>query len=200
MCVDPFPCSSNDPWLTLTALNTITGPIRNGGRILNSTSEIFLHLLGTSLSRKKEPLNQFLYPGPGCSKLKTLLVNVSLKFQTLISEICQYFFLKKCEKLLNFSHFFNKNISVVGYKVIKHLSSWQLNEPVKLTMVGWLVVFGLNGPLRCCACSRCGWGWFGHFFLSSVLSLFFLPLFGRWPDIDWNKLTMLSTTGSRCLP
>ena len=29
--------------------------------------------------------------GPGCSKLTTSLVNVSLKFQTLISEISQYF-------------------------------------------------------------------------------------------------------------
>ena len=35
-----------------------------------------------------------------------------------------------------------------------------------------------------CACSRCGWGLFGHFFLSSIISLFFLPLSGRWPDID----------------
>ena len=33
-----------------------------------------------------------------------------------------------------------------------------------------------------CACSRCGWGLFGHFF--SHLSFFFLPLFGRRPDID----------------
>ena len=50
--------------------------------------------------------------GPGCSKLTMLLVNVSLKFQTLISQTCQYFFgWKKCEKLLqckSFSHFFNK--------------------------------------------------------------------------------------------
>ena len=49
--------------------------------------------------------------GPGCSKLMTSLVNVSLKFQTLISDIRQYFLLKKCEKLLHcksFSHFFNK--------------------------------------------------------------------------------------------
>ena len=64
--------------------------------------------------------------GPGCSKLTTPLVNVSLKFQTLISQICQYFLLKKCEKLLqckSFSHFFNKNISVFGYKVVKHLMS-----------------------------------------------------------------------------
>ena len=32
---------------------------------------------------------------PGCLKLTTSLVNVSLKFQTVISEICQYFLLKK---------------------------------------------------------------------------------------------------------
>ena len=36
--------------------------------------------------------------GPGCSKLMTPLVDVSLK--KLISEICQYFSLKKCDKLL----------------------------------------------------------------------------------------------------
>ena len=44
--------------------------------------------------------------GPGCSKLMTLLDNVSLKFQ-----ICQYFLLKKCEKLLLLS-FFQQKISV----------------------------------------------------------------------------------------
>ena len=41
----------------------------------------------------------------------TLLVNVLLKFQTLISQLCQYFLLKKCEKLLqlkSFYHFINK--------------------------------------------------------------------------------------------
>ena len=27
-----------------------------------------------------------------------------------------------------------------------------------------------------CACNGCGWGLFGHFFLSSIVSLFFLPL------------------------
>ena len=58
--------------------------------------------------------------GPGCSKLTTSLVNISLKFQTLISNICQYFLLKKCEKLLSF---FNKNISGFGYNVVKHLTS-----------------------------------------------------------------------------
>ena len=34
-------------------------------------------------------------PGPGCSKLTTSLVNVSLKFQTVISELRHYFLLKK---------------------------------------------------------------------------------------------------------
>ena len=64
--------------------------------------------------------------GPSCSKLTTSLVNETLKFQTLISQICQYFLLKNCEKLLqcnSFSHFFNKNFSVFGYKVVKHLTS-----------------------------------------------------------------------------
>ena len=52
-----------------------------------------------------------LMSGAGWSKLTVSLVNVSLKFQTLISETCHYFLLKKCEKLLqckSFSHFFNK--------------------------------------------------------------------------------------------
>ena len=54
--------------------------------------------------------------GPGCSKLTTSLVKVSLKFQTLISEIYQYFLLKKCEKLLqckSVSHFVNKKYQCI---------------------------------------------------------------------------------------
>ena len=46
--------------------------------------------------------------GPGCSKLTTSLGNVSLKIQTLISQIRQYFLLKKCE----ISHFVQQKISV----------------------------------------------------------------------------------------
>ena len=56
---------------------------------------------------------------PG-SKLTMSLINVSLKFQMLISEICQYLLLKKYEKLSqckSFSHFFNKKLSV--YLIIK---------------------------------------------------------------------------------
>ena len=43
------------------------------------------------------PRNNVNTSGPGCSKLTTSLVNVSLNFQSLIhvSNICQYFLLKK---------------------------------------------------------------------------------------------------------
>ena len=55
-------------------------------------------------------------PGPGFSKLTTSLVNVLLNFQTLISDLRQYFFVEKmCEDLI----FSTKNISVSGYKVVK---------------------------------------------------------------------------------
>ena len=48
------------------------------------------------------------------------------------------FLLRECEKLLQckrFSHFFNKNISVFSNKVVKYLTSWPLNELVKLMML-----------------------------------------------------------------
>ena len=35
-----------------------------------------------------------------------------------------------------------------------------------------------------CACNRCGLGLFGHFFLLSIVSLFFLFYSGRRPNID----------------
>ena len=52
----------------------------------------------------------FKTPGASYSKLTTSLVNVSLKFQTLILQIHCYFLLKKCENTLHckgFSHFFS---------------------------------------------------------------------------------------------
>ena len=55
-------------------------------------------------------------PGPGCSKLTTSIVNISLKFQTLISEIHQYFLLKihgKCLHCKSFSHFFNETYQCI---------------------------------------------------------------------------------------
>ena len=67
-------------------------------------------------SDKEKYSKAFFCTGPGCSKLTTSLVSVSLKFQTLISRICQYFLLKKCEKLLHcksFSHFFSKKYQCI---------------------------------------------------------------------------------------
>ena len=55
---------------------------------------------------------------PGCLKLTMPLVNIWLKFQTLMSEIRQYFLLEKCEKLCSAKAsliFSTKNISVFGY-------------------------------------------------------------------------------------
>ena len=40
-----------------------------------------------------------------------------------------------------------------------------------------------------CACSRCGWGLVWTLFLSSIISLFFLSLSGRRPDIDFNTVS-----------
>ena len=101
--------------------------------IATLSSSFFLHFPGTKscfpiLTGKYEGVTRHFYiffrtPGPSCSKLTTSLVNIPLKFQTLISHVCQYFLLKKCEKLLHFSKFFKiKNISVFGYKVVIHLT------------------------------------------------------------------------------
>ena len=35
-----------------------------------------------------------------------------------------------------------------------------------------------------CVCSKCGWGCLTIFFLSFIISLFFLSLSGRRPNID----------------
>ena len=58
-------------------------------------------------------------------KTSDIIVNVLLKFQTLISNIRQYFLLKKCEKLSAKAStiFSTKNIIVFGNKVVKHLMS-----------------------------------------------------------------------------
>ena len=55
---------------------------------------------------------------PGTPSYPGLLVNVLLKFQMLISEICKLFFLKTCEKLLQkLLLFYQEKISV--YLIIK---------------------------------------------------------------------------------
>ena len=77
-------------------------------------------------------------PGSGCSKLTMLLVNETLKFQTLISQYANIFGWKSVRSFCSAKAsliFSTSNISVFGYKVIKHLKSWPLNELVKLTML-----------------------------------------------------------------
>ena len=57
---------------------------------------------------------------PGCSELTMSLVNVPLKFQMLISEMCQYFFVEKmfeAFEVQKLPSFFQQKISV--YLVIK---------------------------------------------------------------------------------
>ena len=54
------------------------------------------------------------------------------------------------QKILTF--FSTKNISVFGYKAVKHLTSWPLNELVKLTMLeqlgpGLSPLCGQDSPL-----------------------------------------------------
>ena len=61
--------------------------------------------------------------GPGRSKLTMSLVNVSLKFQTLICQIRQYFLLKKCEKLLSFFHQKYQSILLLSRKTLNELTS-----------------------------------------------------------------------------
>ena len=83
------------------------------------------------------PLYQTHGQGPSCLKLTTSLFNETLKFQTFISQIGQYFFVEKmweafaAQKLLSS---FKKN-SIFAYKVVKHLTSWSLYQLVNLTML-----------------------------------------------------------------
>ena len=53
----------------------------------------------------------------------------------------------------------------------------------KLPVPGRPINLDNNWARAYCACSRCWWGGL-DIFLSSVVSLFFLPISGRRPDID----------------
>ena len=80
--------------------------------------KVYLRLL--SISDKVKAILSCNASGPGYSKRTTSLVNLSLNFQKLISQICQYI----CWKNVGcFSHFLTKNFSVFGYEVIKHLKT-----------------------------------------------------------------------------
>ena len=90
------------------------------------------------------------------------------------------------------------SLELTPYDFLHHNRAALTTRPRRLSYWGWsggAMVLGKlpvpgasynfdNSRARaCCACSRCGWGWFGHFY-SHLSFLFFLPLFGRRPDID----------------
>ena len=76
--------------------------------------------------------------GPGCSKLTMSLVNVSLNFQKLISQICQYFLLKKCEKAFSFK--FDQMFTSVRWCTESIFQPCRLRVKVKVTMEGCGIV------------------------------------------------------------
>ena len=98
-------------WGMLTFLNSNIGKyFKMNGNIFRGINYIILAHLYKSTG------SYCCHSGPGCSKLTMSIVNDSLKFQTLISQICQYFLSKKCEKLLqrkSVSHFFNKKYQCI---------------------------------------------------------------------------------------
>ena len=79
-----------------------------------------------------------------------------------------------------FSHLsliFSFSLSLRGGRVERRC--W-VNFQCRGVLLVWMMVG--QGPIAL-AVGADG-GLFGHFFLSSIFSLFFLPLFERWPDID----------------
>ena len=54
----------------------------------------------------------------------------------------------------------------------------------KLPVPGRPTIWIAVGQGLTALCSRCGWGLFGRFYSHLSFSLLFLPLVGRWPDID----------------
>ena len=131
-------------------------------------------------------------PGPGCSKLTMPLVNEALTFQTF-SQICQYFLLKKCEKLKASLIFSTKNFSVFGYKLIIHLTSWPLKKLVKLTMLWttgpWTLKFYNMHTFLTSSSAAVSWvlHWCvlirgGNYLPNSIHSLFFFFFFSNFLD------------------
>ena len=56
-------------------------------------------------------------------------------------------------------------------------------QPTNQSSAGASYNFDNSRARAYCACSRCGWGWFGYFY-SHLSFLLNLPLFGRRLDID----------------
>ena len=59
----------------------------------------------------------------------------------------------------------------------------------KLPELGRLTYLDDSRARAYCACSRCGWGLFGHFFSLVYHLISFFPLSGRRPDLDKNTVS-----------
>ena len=102
----PPPSLSNYRWNCLTkSVYHIYNELSLSKDIIYPTSHIkcwkgkldldFISQQGSEQLLKSTLIYTYLTSELGCSKLKTSLVDVSLKFQRFISQICQYFLLKK---------------------------------------------------------------------------------------------------------
>ena len=69
--------------------------------ILNSVNGGKSNALDGAICKNLLQHQEMQKPGPSCSKLMTSLVNVLLKFQTLILQIHCYFFVEKNVRILN---------------------------------------------------------------------------------------------------
>ena len=78
--------------------------------------------------------------------------------------------------------------------MVQNIEVWSGGAMVlgKLPVPGRPTYLDYSRARAYCACRRCRWGLFGvvwTLFLSSIISLFFLPLSGRRPDIDRNTIS-----------
>ena len=79
------------------------------------------------------------------------------------------------------------NIRYLFMQLPSVIFGWSGNAMVlgKLPVPGRSAGLDKSRARAYCGCSRCRWGGL-DIFLSSIISHFFLPLAGRWPDIDCN--------------
>ena len=96
------------------------------GKILYLTKTFNVNAKADAKADTNAGVTTTTIPGPGCSKLTTLLVNEMLKFQMLITQICQYILLRKCECSAKASLIFStKSVRIFGYKVLQYLGLFQ---------------------------------------------------------------------------
>ena len=98
------------------------------------------------------------------------------------------------KRLRTVNVFNNSGISLTGFPQLRPLKqldtvsgrdlfvSTSLLNAVQLTK--GITNLNNSGARAYCACSRCGWGLFGHSFSRISFSFFFLPLSGKRPDVD----------------